>query len=164
MNVNIYLARASIEEQPTLEEFLQAYLRELASFDPNIAHGSGRLEYHWLDEYWRDNDRFPYLIRLKNTPVGFVLVRARGQAEVGDWDWQIAEFSIAPEFRKRGFGERIIHQILKNRPGVWEISYHFANKPAQLFWQKIARNYDPSITPLPMDSNRERFLLNLSSA
>ena len=126
------------EEKTIIHSLLQPYLDELCRFTGEIAEYKdehGIFQYPYLDAYWQEKERFPYLLVADERIAGFALVRKDND------HWEIAEFFIKPEFRRRGLGEAATLVILKKHPGLWQISYNKHNKPGQHLWIKLAEKF-----------------------
>ena len=93
-----------------------------------------------MEEYWRnENDRFPYIIKKNNKYVGFVLVKL---IEFGSRTYfSMAEFFIMKKYRRNGVGKAVAFEIFKLHKGQWEVYQKETNKPAQIFWEKVIREY-----------------------
>ena len=95
MIFNIKLA--GIEDKETIFSLIQPYLRELSHY-PNERNDyldkKGFYHYPYLDAYWLETERFPYLLLNSNEIAGFALVRQVGK------HWEMAEFYVQPEFRR----------------------------------------------------------------
>jgi len=57
--------------------------------------------------YWSEPDRYPFIILRDGNLIGFCLLRDIDTA------YSIAEFSITPEFRHKGYGKQLIEFIIK---------------------------------------------------
>jgi predicted acetyltransferase len=69
---------AVIEEKQIIFDLFQPYLDELSSFpDEEIDYKDEKGVYHYpyMDDYWRENARHPYLLLSDNETAGFALVR-----------------------------------------------------------------------------------------
>jgi predicted acetyltransferase len=95
--------------------------------------------YSYLDNYWEEKERFPYLIGKDGKLAGFVLVRE--VYEENKLYWSIAEFFIMKKFRLSGLGKYAAHQIFEKHRGNWEVVQIEKNKPAQAFWRKVINDY-----------------------
>jgi len=83
-------------DRALLRQLLAAYLLE---FD-------GRTEpYPYFDAYWSEPERLPFLIEADGELVGLCLIRIR------DGGWDIAEFSIRPDHRRRGMGRAAVEAV-----------------------------------------------------
>jgi len=93
---------------------------------------NGFYPYIYLDNYWLDDDRYPYLLYSGNEIGGFALVRKEKTI------WEIAEFYILPEYRKIKLGLICAREILLRHPGDWIIEYNKENITGSRLWNKLA--------------------------
>ena len=89
--------------------------------------------YPQLSLYWEDADRFPYLIRVSGTDVGFALVRRH----VTSGFHEMAEFYVAPEHRRRGCGREAARALFARHPGWWHLQILDRNAGARAFWARV---------------------------
>jgi ribosomal protein S18 acetylase RimI-like enzyme len=94
--VPVTLREATRDDRGRLRGLLAEYLFE---FD-------GRTEpYPYFDAYWSESERLPFLIEADGELVGLCLIRIR------DGGWDIAEFSIRPDHRRRGMGRAAVEAV-----------------------------------------------------
>ena len=93
----------------------------------------GPVEYPELARYWSDPDRIAYLIRDDARDVGFVLVRRHPQTP----SHELAEFYIAPAWRRRGIGTSAARAVFARHPGWWHLQILADNAAAQAFWRGV---------------------------
>jgi predicted acetyltransferase len=128
---------ASLKEKPVICSLLQPYLDELFRFpgeNREYKDESGIYLYPFLDDYWRDSERFPYLLYSEAVILGFALVRK-------DEDyWEMSEYYIKPGFRRRCAGNACARDILSRHPGKWKIIFNKSNQPGAALWKKLADN------------------------
>jgi predicted acetyltransferase len=139
--MNFSLFRASKEYKPILENLMQFYIYDFSEYIELDVEENGLFKpYQYLEEYWRDgNNRFPYIIKKNNKYVGFVLVKLV-KAESRTY-FSMAEFFIMKKYRRNGVGKAIAFEIFKLHKGQWEVYQKETNKPAQMFWGKVIREY-----------------------
>jgi predicted acetyltransferase len=141
------------EEKTTIHSLLQPYLDELCRFPGEIAEYKdeyGVYQYPYLDAYWQETERLPYLIFVEEKPAGFALVSKY------DDQWNMAEFYIKPELRRRGLGEAAALDILSKHPGLWQISFNRHNSAGQKLWYKLAgKSAKGEIVEGHLDANHE---------
>ncbi|MGN6495436.1 MAG: GNAT family N-acetyltransferase [Agriterribacter sp.] len=130
MSVN--LVHAKIENKALIENFMQFYMYDFSEFMSLDIQPDGLFKpYTYLDEYWNDANRFPYIIEQHGTAVGFVFVRWTGEF------FSIAEFFVHKKWRRAGVGTAAARKAFAMHTGHWEVFQLEGNKPAQLFWQKV---------------------------
>jgi len=126
---------AAIEEKAIIRKLLQPYLTELARFpdeNPDYIDENGIYYYPYLDAYWQEETRFPYLLYVNEKTAGFALVRKDGDF------WHIAEFYVLAEFRRHGRGFFFAAEIFKNHPGLWKIGFNKHNLASRRLWKTLA--------------------------
>jgi [ribosomal protein S18]-alanine N-acetyltransferase len=133
--VGVLLREAGAADRPELERLLAAYLFE---FD-------GRTEpYPYLDAYWTEAERLPFLIEVDGRPVGICLIRVR------DGGWSIAEFSVDPSQRRAGVGRAAVEALAERAREAGarhlEAKIHPDNGGALLFWSAVGFEQVPSTT------------------
>lgn len=134
---------AGPEERATIANLMQLYLYDFSEFDDEGADVDerGRFpEYRYLDDYWRDPDRHPFLIRADGRLAGFALVRrlARPGSEP---TWGMAEFFILRRYRRSGLGRRAAIVLFDRLPSRWEVGQIHANTGAIAFWRRVIAEY-----------------------
>jgi predicted acetyltransferase len=129
--MDVTLRLAPLDEKQRLAELLQTYLVELGPW------GYGEPDYPFLDSYWREERRSPFLIEADGAAAGFVLVNKLSISGYGV-DASIAEFYVLPSFRRRGCGARAAALAFRTRRGWWELSFHRDNPAARVFWPAAA--------------------------
>jgi predicted acetyltransferase len=126
---------AVIKEKEVIFTLFQPYLDELSSFpDEEIDYKDEKGIYHYpyLDDYWRESERHPYLLISDNKIAGFALVRQELK------HWEIAEFYVLPEFRRCGLATNCAIDIFKKHPGNWRIEFNKHNQASRSLWQRLA--------------------------
>ena len=138
-DTQITILEAVHSEKPILEELMQLYLHYFSEFEEVPLNESGRYDYQYLDLYWQDDDRHPFIIRVNNNIAGFVLVNK--QIFMEEADSSIGEFFIVPNFRRRYIGKKAAFHIFDKFPGCWEVRQTSQNSSAQSFWQSVIHEY-----------------------
>jgi predicted acetyltransferase len=153
-NSKYYVLPASIIEKPLIENLLQSYLSELSRFPgENLYRDSdGLFPYKYLNYYWQDDDRNPYIIYSNNKAAGFALVR---KAETS---WEMAEFYVLPEYRRINIGMTCAREIISRHPGDWIIEYNKENIAGSRLWNKLALEKAVSGIEYGQSENRHLYL------
>ena len=129
MQVDIREAQSSDRE--IIAGLLETYLLELAQYADFTADAAVARRYPYLDPYFTETGRHPFLIWSNNKVAGFVLVRDPASTGAG---WQVAEFYITPENRRMGIGRSAVGSLWRRFPGAWELQVHARNATARRFW------------------------------
>lgn len=128
---------AKIIEKKIIFALLQPYLTELSRFpDEHMDYKdeNGIYLYPYLDAYWQEKERYPYLLCDNGKIAGFALVRKDAD------HWELAEFYVKPVFRRRGLAEACAAEILHRHLGSWKISFNKHNLAGRSLWRKLAKN------------------------
>ena len=131
----VEVAPAAADEAPILANLLELYAHDLSDVFDLSLQPTGRFGYPALARYWRDEGRFPFLVRVGGELAGCALV-ARGSPLRDDPAvWDVAEFFIARRYRRRGVGAAAAAALWQRFPGTWEVRVLERNAPAQAFWR-----------------------------
>jgi ribosomal protein S18 acetylase RimI-like enzyme len=122
----VTLREATRDDRERLRGLLAEYLFE---FD-------GRTEpYPYLEAYWSEPERLPFLIEADGELIGLCLIRIR------DGGWDIAEFSIRPDHRRSGMGRAAVEAVAERarRAGAAHLQakVHPDNPEALPFWLAV---------------------------
>lgn len=146
MPVELHLAPFSA--RGLIESMIAPYLAELGAAG-NYPH---------LDKYWQESSRFPYVLRNQQQVAGFALVRKVDERP----SFNLVEFYIAKESRKRGLGRQAVQAIFAAHPGAWSVAVLRSNVVAQRFWAAVF-DRNPSLTIVQLQSP-DRTMFRLISA
>ena len=120
---------------------LELYHYDFTEYTDADVDPDGRFGYRYLDAYFTEPDRHPFLIRADGQLAGFALVR-RATSAVGDYDvFDMAEFFVMRKYRRRGVGSEAARFAFDRFPGRWEVREMAANTPAQAFWRRVIGDY-----------------------
>ena len=125
---NTELVAATEAERPVLRRLLQLYLHDLSEFARTDVDDDGEYDYAYLDNYWTNPERHPFLIRVSGRWAGFALVRACPH-------WDMAEFFVVRKYRRQGVGRTAARAVFASFPGRWEVRQLRTNEAATTFWR-----------------------------
>jgi predicted acetyltransferase len=120
---------ARIEDKEIVRRLLELSAFELSRFDGSDTDGRAGRGYRYLDAYWLDAARHPFLIRVRGQIAGLCLVREGAPHS-------IAEFLILPEYPRTGAGTVAARTIFARFPGEWEVREIPGNEAAVAFWRR----------------------------
>ena len=137
--MDIQITQASSDEKVLLQRMMELYLYDFTEFDNADLDDLGLYGYEYLERYWVEPQRVPFIIRVDGKLAGFVLVAEHSL--LGQTGKMIAEFFVMRKFRKYGVGRAAAWAVFDRFPGRWEISQIAQNVPAQQFWRRIIAQY-----------------------
>jgi len=138
---NIAITTASIAEKPILRQLLELYQYDFSEFDGGDLGPLGLYDYPYLDHYWVESDRAPYLVRVDGNLAGFALVTRYDYFTGLKDNWVLAEFFILRKYRCQGIGEYAACFIFDRYPGNWQVAQITENTGATEFWRKVISRY-----------------------
>jgi predicted acetyltransferase len=127
MKVSVIGAGAA--DRPVLRRLLELYQHDFSEFDGRDVNHHGEYGYRYLDHYWTEPNRRPYLFRVNDAWAGFALVRT------GD-PHDMAEFFVMRKYRRAGVGRKAAQTVLRGFPGRWIVRQELANSAATAFWRR----------------------------
>jgi predicted acetyltransferase len=133
---DIELVCASPEQQAILVNLLELYAHDFREFHEIPLGDDGRFHYPDLPLYWSEPNRHPILVKIDDRWAGFALVRKGSRVSGNQNGWDMAEFFVLREYRRRGLGTRFTHEVWRRFPGAWEVRVLQANASAHQFWQQ----------------------------
>ncbi len=139
MDITLHLM--SVDEKALLIRLMELYSYEFSVYSNNDVNEYGYYGYDYIDDYWNEKGRFPYLIRANGKIAGFVLICPhcdyRKEADARCF----GEFFVMLKYRRMGIGKQAAIQLFDMYRGAWEVCYWKNNIPAGLFWKKVVEEY-----------------------
>ena len=133
---------ATEQDRAVISNLLQFMLYELSPLYGEWIGRDGRYAYEWLDSYWIDSDRYPYLLSRDDQLAGFALVMARSPITGRAPCWFMAEFFVLKAQRRCGLGQAALADIVSRHKGDWEVAANKKNRDAISFWMKSLSEID----------------------
>ena len=127
---SIEIVDATIAQKPIFEHLLELYRHDFSVYDDEDVGDDGRYGYPYLDRYWTEPGRHPYLLRVDGHLAGFALVRSGDPSDM-------AEFFVMRKYRRGGVGTAFARNLFDRFPGRWQVRQMRRNQPAQTFWRRI---------------------------
>lgn len=159
--MTFHVVPATIEEKLVILALIQPYLEELSRFpdiEPLHKDENGVYQYSYLDAYWEEKERFPYLLHSDGKIAGFALVRVRVEV---DGRWEMAEFYLLPQFRRRGLAMSCVADIFEKHPGEWTIMFNKHNLPGRALWRKVAEHFAKGDIKTEQDPSHDYLLFTV---
>jgi len=117
-------------EKEVVDQLLELYLHDLSELTGADVGSHGRYDYFFLDDYWSEPDRHPFLLRVGGHLAGFALV---GSGTPHD----MAEFFVMRKYRRQRVGARAARTLFRMFPGEWQVRQIAANTAATKFWRAV---------------------------
>ncbi|MDR7073084.1 GNAT family N-acetyltransferase [Fictibacillus barbaricus] len=137
---HIDIRKAELKDKEILKNLMQFYFYDFTEFIDVHPTSNGLFsDYPYLDNYWEEEGRYPYLVELQGKLAGFALIRLIHTPEKSYCS--MAEFFILKKFRRTGLGRAVAHRMFDLHKGNWEVLQIEKNKPAQTFWRKVIHDY-----------------------
>jgi predicted acetyltransferase len=148
MSISIRDTRQTKSDRTWIESVYRDYLNDLAPLGTGVFPALsefGHREPDQLASWFADSSAHLLTILKEDSPVGFAMVRT-GAMPVGNerFDYSMAEFFIAREWRRRGLGQEAVRLIWDRFAGRWHIMEYLRNAPAVAFWRRVVNAYTRS--------------------
>lgn len=130
-----------IEQKSVFIQMMELYNYDFSEFSDDDINEYGYFGYSRIDDYWNEEGRYPYFIRVDGKLAGLVLVRSCSEHNDLSNPHNIAEFFVMKKYRHKGVGKMVAMKIFDMFPGGWEISQWQNNLPAQTFWKIVINEY-----------------------
>ncbi len=128
-----------IEDKPVIANLLELYMHDFSEFLGWDLNEHGLYGYRYLDHYWTESDRHPFIVRVDGRLAGFALVSILFLDERSETS--MSEFFILRKYRRQGVGEAVARQLFDQFPGQWSVAQMDRNVAAQRFWRAIIDRY-----------------------
>ncbi|MEO1404346.1 MAG: GNAT family N-acetyltransferase [Cyanobacteria bacterium J06635_1] len=139
MALEIY--KALRQDKLMLRHLLELHQHDLSPFSNADLNEQGEFGYPYLDHYWVEPGRYPYLAKLSGKLAGFALVNTHHY--LPESDYSMAEFFVMRRYRRQGLGRAMAMHIFEQHPGIWEIRQLPGHIEALTFWKNTIRDRTP---------------------
>ena len=150
--LDIEVCPATQEERPIFRRLMELYQYDFSEFDGADIGPMGLYDYPYLDHYWVEPGRSPFLVRVGGELAGFAMVSRYNYRTGLNDGWVMAEFFVMRKYRHLGVGEHVACWLFDHHPGAWQVSQITENQAAVTFWRKVIARYT--------QGNFEEFLLD----
>jgi predicted acetyltransferase len=138
--VTDFAIRPADPENPTdravLERLFLAHRHEMSAYSRELPRPDGTYRDDWLRSVLSNDPAWAaYLFHLGEHPAGFAFVRNLG----GPGPLVLNTFFLVNAARRQGHGLTAALDVIRRRPGDWEIAYQDANTAASVLWPRVAR-------------------------
>ncbi|MGN0666823.1 MAG: GNAT family N-acetyltransferase [Huintestinicola sp.] len=137
----VELILASEKDKALLNNLLEKYLYDFSQWEKTDVSDDGLYHYEWLDYYFTEENRYPYIIKVDNKLAGFALISDYPEAPGEETDFCLSEFFILHKYRRNGYGRNAVYQILDRHHGRWQLKCHPHNLASVYFWNSVVDEY-----------------------
>lgn len=136
--VSMELKPITYEEKSVLQHIMELFQYDMSEFEDNIhVNSHGLYGYKYLDNYWTEEGRFAFFVKVDGHIVGFALLREHEPLQEGIKTYSMAEFFIMRAYRNKRVGYRAAEQLFSMFQGKWSLSYLERNVVSERFWRKV---------------------------
>jgi len=129
--MDVQVTPAAIDEKSIVRNLLEFYIYDFSEYEGWDLNEHGIFGYRYLDHYWTEPGRHPFLVRVDGKLAGFALV------SIIDDRTHMSEFFIMRKYRRQGVGEAAAHNVFARFPGPWHVQQIERNVAAQQFWRVV---------------------------
>ena len=155
--MKLELLEAKEKDKNVIYNLMQLYTYELSFFEDNttnfelLENGLFKIN-KYIDLYWKEEERHPYILKCDGKIAGFVLERFNEEGIN-----EIAEFFVLNKYRQYGVGTFMANEMFNKYKGKWEIRTLLKNKRAQDFWRRVMKNASNGIYEEHLIRNNTRY-------
>ena len=137
--MNIELERVQKNKKDILYKMVQFALYDGSQYAYNEITNDANFKYTWFDNYFTDNDRDAYFVKLDSKLAGIVLVNEN--LKILKQGKSIAEFLILPTYRRNHLGKKVAFMVFDKYNVDIEIEPMENNEVAYKFWKRVVEDY-----------------------
>ena len=138
--MNIEIVPVGIDDKEILRNLLEKYNYEFSQYDQRDVNGLGLYGYMYLDNYWNEDNRWAFFIRVDGNLAGFAMVNDFPEAQE-ETDYSLAEFFIMYKYRRCGVGKYAAKKVFSMFKGKWQLKRHPKNIGSVHFWDAVVNEY-----------------------
>ena len=127
------------QDKPIVRRMLELYQYDLSPFANADLNEHGEFGYAYLDHYWTEKVRYPFLAKLAGKLVGFALVNTHRY--LPESEYSMVEFFVMKRYRRQGLGQALALHVFEQYRGIWEVRQLPGNIRATSFWKRIIGDY-----------------------
>ena len=125
----VEVLEAQLDDKAVIRRLLELYQHDFSELDGADVDDHGSYGYPYLDHYWTEDSRRPFLLRVDGHWAGFALIA------LGDPN-DVREFFVLRKYRRRGIGQDAARFLFERFPGAWQVRQIAENVAATKFWRR----------------------------
>ena len=138
--MNIEIIPVEKDQKEILRNLLEKYEYDFSQYNQRDVNDLGLFGYDYLDNYWTEENRFPYFIKVDSKLAGLVMVNDYPEVK-SDTDYTLSELFIMYKYRQKGIGKYVVNYIFNKFKGKWQLTYLQSNETSKIFWNKVVHEY-----------------------
>ncbi|MBE0411781.1 MAG: GNAT family N-acetyltransferase [Anaerolineales bacterium] len=144
--MDIQLRKAEYWQKAVLRNLMELYSYDFSVIEGDDVDEFGLFGYRYLDHYWTEAGRYPYLVKVDGVLVGFVLLREGTYFDQLAEEYpfppmKVTEFFVLRKYRRKGVGRYVAREVFNRYPRRWEVAQVVNDVEAQAFWRRIIDEY-----------------------
>ncbi|MEM7067081.1 MAG: GNAT family N-acetyltransferase [Cyanobacteria bacterium P01_B01_bin.77] len=151
--MKLEISKALKQDKTVLKRMLELYQHDISPFSNADLNVHGEFGYAYLDHYWVEDGRYPYLAKFADKIVGFVLVNTHSYLPKSQYS--ISEFFVMKRYRRQGLGKILAIHVFEQHPGMWEVRQLPNHREAVVFWRNTIGGYSAGMFQEIPDGHRD---------
>jgi predicted acetyltransferase len=98
------------DQKEILRNLLEKYEYDFSQYNQRDVNDLGLFGYDYLDNYWTEQNRFPFFVKVNSKLAGLVMVNDYPEVK-SDTNYTMSEFFIMYKYRQKGIGKYVINYI-----------------------------------------------------
>lgn len=128
------------EQKEILRNLLEKYDYEFSQYDGVEVNALGLYGYSYLDNYWTEDGRWAFFLKVDGKLAGFAMVN--NYPEAGEpLDFCMSEFFVMYKYRRCGLGRWAAFALFNRFQGLWQLKRTPRNVGSVYFWDKVVSEY-----------------------
>jgi predicted acetyltransferase len=125
----VEVLEATPGDKSVVRQLLELYQYDFSDFVDADLDAHGYFDYGYLDNYWTEEHRRPFLFRVEGKWAGLALVRSGVPHDM-------TEFFVMRKYRRHGVGIVAARELFARFPGDWQVRQMATNPAATTFWRR----------------------------
>lgn len=139
--MNIEIVPVDNRHKSALRQLIELYSYDFSEYTKADVDEHGFYGYMDLDQYWTEDTKAPFFIKVNGKIAGFVLVGMSCKFTENESARSIQQFFVMRKYRGLNVGNFAAKYIFSLFKGEWEVRVLHTNKPALPFWNKVINEY-----------------------
>lgn len=139
--MNLEISRVLEKDKAVLRRLLELNSYDFSEFNREDLNEHGLFDYEYLDNYFTENERYAFFIKVEGKYAGFVMLNKYCFVLKDENARAVSEFFILRKYRRLGIGRKAAKYVFDMFPSKWELRQHENNDAARIFWEKVIGEY-----------------------